>query len=84
VDLNDKNPALAGKTYTTVKLSAADIGMPKAERTYTALDFLLSIHSVITGMAVSTTHGHAAKGILKVKLVQTMDKLTQVQRQLGI
>lgn len=38
VDLNENNPALARKNYTTVRLTAADIRMPKAERTYFAMD----------------------------------------------
>jgi len=35
-------------TYTTVNLSAADLGLPKAKRTYTALDFFLE-HSFRDG-----------------------------------
>jgi hypothetical protein len=38
VDFNNANPALAGKTHTEVNLSAAEMGFPKAKRTYTALD----------------------------------------------
>lgn len=38
VDFNDKNPALAGKTYTKVHISAAAMGMPEAKRNYLALD----------------------------------------------
>ncbi|WP_426207979.1 TonB-dependent receptor [Massilia sp. TWP1-3-3] len=38
VDLNDTDPALARKTYTTVKLTAAQIGLPMAKRVYKAVD----------------------------------------------
>ncbi len=48
VDFNDKDPALAGKTYTPVHLTAAMIGMPKAERTYAAVD-LFAEHPLRNG-----------------------------------
>ncbi len=41
VDFNSADPAQAGKTHTEVKLSAAEMGFPKAKRTYTALDMFL-------------------------------------------
>ena len=41
VDFNDANPALAGKTHTEVKLSAEELGFPKAKRTYAALDMFV-------------------------------------------
>lgn len=48
VDLNDTVPALAGKHYTTVALSAAQIGIDKARREYTAVD-LFAEHPVRNG-----------------------------------
>jgi len=41
IDFHDANPAKAGKDYTRVDLSAADLGFPKAKRTYFALDLSL-------------------------------------------
>jgi hypothetical protein len=38
VDFNDGDPALARKTYTLVHLTKEMIGLPKAERSYTAVD----------------------------------------------
>jgi hypothetical protein len=38
VDLNDTVPALARQQYTTIALTAAEIGMPKAKRDYKAVD----------------------------------------------
>ncbi len=48
VDFNDAVPALAGKTYTKVHLTADMIGMPKAERTYAAVD-LFAEHPLRNG-----------------------------------
>ncbi len=39
VDFYDADPALARKTYTVVHLTKEMIGLPKAERKYSALDF---------------------------------------------
>ncbi len=42
IDFNDRNPDLTKRgNYSTVALSAADIGLPGAERKYFALDFFL-------------------------------------------
>jgi hypothetical protein len=38
VDFNDGNPALAGKTHTLVKITAAEFGFEKVKRVYSALD----------------------------------------------
>jgi hypothetical protein len=48
VDFHNLNPALIGKTHTAVVLTAADLGMPKAERTYTAVD-LFAEHPLRNG-----------------------------------
>lgn len=48
IDFNDQNPALAGKTHTLVKLSAADLGFEKAKRTYAAVD-LFAEHPMRNG-----------------------------------
>ena len=42
IDFNDNNPDLTKRgKFTKVALSAADIGLPNAERTYTAVDLFL-------------------------------------------
>lgn len=41
VDFGNGNPETRGKVYKDVVLTAADIGFPKAKRSYTALDFFL-------------------------------------------
>ena len=38
IDFQDADPALAGKVYTPVHLTKEMIGLPKAERNYTAVD----------------------------------------------
>jgi hypothetical protein len=38
VDFNNADPAQAGKTHTSVSLSAEEMGFPKTKRTYTAVD----------------------------------------------
>ena len=48
VDLNDTVPALAGKNYTSIFLSAKDIGLDRAKRTYQAID-LFAEHPVRNG-----------------------------------
>lgn len=42
IDFNDRNPDVSKRgKFTTVALSAADIGLPEAERTYSAVDLFL-------------------------------------------
>ena len=48
VDFNDKNPALAGKTYTQVHLTKEMLGFPEAKRTYAAVD-LFAEHPLRNG-----------------------------------
>jgi hypothetical protein len=48
VDLNDTVPALARKTYTTIHLTAAQIGIDKAKREYKAVD-LFAEHPLRNG-----------------------------------
>lgn len=48
VDFADADPATARKKYHTVALTAADIGFPKATRSYAALDFFAE-HPYVNG-----------------------------------
>ncbi len=48
IDFQDADPALAGKTYTKVYLTKEMIGLPKAERNYTAVD-LFAEHPLRNG-----------------------------------
>ncbi|WP_426103647.1 TonB-dependent receptor [Massilia sp. TSP1-1-2] len=48
IDFQDADPALAGKVYTPVHLTKEMIGLPKAERNYTAVD-LFAEHPMRNG-----------------------------------